>query len=271
MMADTAGRFFWYNTPVSKKHTVMTVALVLAASAAQAGKQPFSRYQTIVDRQMFGELPAGFDPTKMPSEVARSSAKQGQELTKEQEKLQSAIHFSAINVTPEGTTAVGFTDNANPKAPVHYYLKVGETRDGWKVVEADPKAATMTIAKDDIEVSLSLGGNSGKGAGQTKSRSGAGELAGGSGSPMLKTLRGRRAQREQREAAERERLRAEQEAKEAEREEQAENDKAQREAEREETRSQMRTLMEELRRVREEKARQQPQQQADDDANNDPE
>ena len=269
MGVDTADRFFWYNTLVSKKHTVITVALVLAASAAQAEKQPFSRYQTIGDRQMFGELPAGFDPTKMPSEVARSSAKQGQELTKEQEKLQSSIHFSAINVTPEGTTAVGFTDNSNPKAPVHYYLKEGETRDGWKVVEADPKAATMTIAKDDIEVSLSLGGNSGKGAGQTKSRSGASEPASG-GSPMLKTLRGRRAQREQREAAERERLRAELEAKDAEREEQAEKDKAQREAEREETRSQMRTLMEELRRVREEKAKQQPQQ-ADDDANNDPE
>lgn len=269
MRADTAGRFFWYNTLVSKKHTVITVALVLAVSAAQAEKQPFSRYQTIVDRQMFGELPPGFDPTKMPSEVARSSAKQGQELTKEQEKLQSAIHFSAINVTPDGTTAVGFTDNSNPKAPVHYYLKEGETRDGWRVVEADPKAATMTIAKEDIEVSLSLGGNSGKGAGQTKSRSGAGEPAAG-GSSMLKTLRGRRAQREQREAAERERLRAEQEAKDAEREEQAEKDKAQREAEREETRSQMRTLMEELRRVREEKAKQQPQQ-AEDDANNDPE
>ena len=271
MGTDTEDRFFWYNTLVSKKHTVITVALVLAASAAQAEKQPFSRYQTIVDRQMFGELPAGFDPTKMPSEVARSSAKQGQELTKEQEKLQSSIHFSAINVTPDGATAVGFTDNSNPKAPVHYYLKEGETRDGWKVVEADPKAATMTIAKGDIEVSLSLGGNSGKGAGQTKSRTGGNEpAAGGSGSPMLKTLRGRRAQREQREAAERERLRAEQEAKDAEREEQAEKDKAQREAEREETRSQMRTLMEELRRVREEKARQQPQQ-ADDDANNDPE
>lgn len=263
-------RFFWYNTLVSKKHTVMTVALVLAAFAVQAGKQPFSRYQTIVDRQMFGELPADFDPTKMPSEVARSSAKQGQELTKEQEKLQSSIHFSAINITPDGVTAVGFTDNSNPKAPVHYYLKEGETRDGWKVVEADPKAATMTIAKGDIEVSLSLGGNSGKGAGQTKSRAGGNESAAAGGSPMLKTLRGRRAQREQREAAERERLRAELEAKDAEREEQAEKDKAQREAEREETRSQMRTLMEELRRVREEKAKQQPQQ-TDDDANNDPE
>ncbi|MBR2838340.1 MAG: hypothetical protein IKE55_06145, partial [Kiritimatiellae bacterium] len=154
------------------KH-IAALALALSALAAQAGKQPLSRYQSIIDRQMFGELPAGFDPTKMPSEVARSSGKQGQELTKEQEKLQSAIHFSAINVTPDGATAVGFTDNSNPKTPVHYYLKVGETRDGWKVTEADAKAATMTIEKGDIEVSLSLGGNSGKGGGTT-AKAGAG-------------------------------------------------------------------------------------------------
>ena len=251
--------------------TLLTVTAALAAATLFAERQPFSRYQSIVDRQMFGELPAGFDPTKMPSEVARSSAKQGQELTKEQEKLQSAIHFSAINITPEGSTVVGFTDNSNPKTPVHYYLKVGETRDGWKVVEADPKAATMTVAKDDIEVSLSLGGNSGKGAGQTKSRGGAEEPAAG-GLHGIKTLRSRRAQREA-EAAAREKLRAEQAAreaeKEAEREEQAEKDRAQREAEREENRNQMKALFEELRRAREEK--QQQSQQADDDANNDPE
>ena len=148
----------------------MLLAAVFAALSASAEKQPYSRYEKIVERQMFGELPPGFDPTKMPSEVARASGKQEQELTKEQEQLKSAIHFSAINVTPDGATAVGFTDNSNPKAPVHYYLKKGEERDGWKVEAADAKTATMTVVKGDIEVTLTLGGNSGKGGGTTAAR-----------------------------------------------------------------------------------------------------
>ena len=96
--------------------------VVMLALALQAERQPFSRYQPIIDRQMFGELPADFDPEKMPSEVAKSSAKGEAELTKEQEQIKSAIRFSSINITPSGETAVGFADNSDPKAPRHYYL-----------------------------------------------------------------------------------------------------------------------------------------------------
>lgn len=142
--------------------------LVLSMSVGlKAEKQPFDRYQPILDRQMFGQVPEGFDPTKPPSEVAKSSGSAQRELTKEQEQLKSSIHFSVINVTPDGETAVGFTDNSDPKAPVHYYLKVGEKRNGWEVQEADPQKATMTIAKGDIVVSLELGANSAKTAGAT--------------------------------------------------------------------------------------------------------
>lgn len=254
------------------KHILSLLAILSVAAPVAAERQPFSRYQTILDRQMFGELPVGFDPTKMPNEVARSSSsKQGPELTKEQEKLQSAIHFSAINVTPEGATAVGFSDNSNPKAPVHYYLKVGEARDGWKVLEADAKSASMTIAKGDIEVSLSLGGNSGAGAGQTKSRTAdPSEQAGGSA--MLRSLRGRRALREKREADAFKKLREEQEAK-AEREAEARAEReAEAKAEREEQRKQLLAIQEELRKAREEKAQQrQHQQEAEENADNDTE
>lgn len=138
--------------------------VVMLALALQAERQPFSRYQPIIDRQMFGELPADFDPEKMPSEVAKSSAKGEAELTKEQEQIKSAIRFSSINITPSGETAVGFADNSDPKAPRHYYLKVGERRDGWELKEADAVKATMTIAKGDVTVSLSLGGDSSKSA-----------------------------------------------------------------------------------------------------------
>ena len=239
---------------VVSKHTVVAL-LALAAFAARAEKQPFSRYESIVERQMFGALPAGFDPTKMPSEVARGGGKQEKELTKEQEKLQSAIHFSMINLTPDGSTAVGFTDNSNPKTPVHYYLKVGESRDGWKVEEADAKAATMTIVRGDVQVSLTLGGNSGKGGGQTQQRGAAGGESAAGGGGLLNTLRGRRALRERRaEAAHSEelkKLREEQAAKEEERAARAAEESAQREAEREEQRKQLQAIQEELRKTRE--------------------
>jgi hypothetical protein len=226
--------------------------LVVAASVVFAEQQPFERYQSIVDREMFGKTPPNFDPTKPSSEAPKTEQKS---LTREQEVLKSSIHFSAINVTPDGATAVGFTDNANPKLPIHYYLKVGEERNGWKVVEADAVKATMRIVKNDVEVSLSLGANSAKGGGTTAAanaaardlgergmaagrragllgqRRGQGAALGGgdpNGPARLGSLRERRAAREQERQAE------------------AEKEKAQREAEREEQRKELQQLKDEL-------------------------
>ena len=235
--------------------------MALAASAAFAEKQPISRYQSIIDRQMFGPLPPGFDPTKSPNEVQKTSGAEERQLSQEQEKLQSSIHFSVINVTPDGATAVGFTDNSDPKAPVHYYLKVGEKRNGWEVKEADPQAATMTIAKGDIEVSLSLGGNSAKDGGTTKAGAAASAANATSAAGMRRpglfgggSLRARRLQRQQEQAEAAAKLQAEQAAKDAERQAQAEQEKQQREAECAEQRQQLLAIQEELKKVREAKA-----------------
>ena len=243
--------------------SIILIAIALFLSAAYAEKQPIERYQSIIDRQMFGPLPPGFDPTKSPNEVQKTSSKEEKQLTLEQEKLQSSIHFSVINVTPEGATAVGFTDNSDPKAPVHYYLKVGEKRNGWEVKEADANKASMTIAKGDIEVSLTLGGNSAKDGGTSRAGSaapattapsaarrpgmlGGGLLGGGS-------LRARRMQRQQEAQAAAAKQREEQAAKDAERQAQAEQEKQQREVERAEQRQQLLAIQEELKRVREAK------------------
>ena len=245
--------------------SIVLIAVALFLSAAYAEKQPISRYQSIIDRQMFGPLPPGFDPTKSPNEVQKTSGREEKQLTQEQERLQSSIHFSVINVTPEGATAVGFTDNSDPKAPVHYYLKVGEKRNGWEVKEADANKASMTIAKGDIEVSLTLGGNSAKDGGTSRAGGAASAatapgaarrpgLLGGGGLLGSGSLRARRLQRQQEEQAAAAKQREEQAAKDAERQAQAEQEKQQREAERAEQRQQLLAIQEELKRVREAKA-----------------
>jgi hypothetical protein len=141
---------------------IALLALILPVTAASAAaERSFERYQSIIDRQMFGNLPADFDPAKSPNEVTKSG-KKDVELSKEQERVKSAVHFSMIDQPPGGDTVVGFSDNSDPKAPKHYRLKVGESSDGWTVVEADARQEKMKIVKDDIEVELKLGGNSAK-------------------------------------------------------------------------------------------------------------
>ena len=253
---------------------VLFLVCVSILSVAFAEKQPIGRYQSIIDRQMFGPLPPGFDPTKSPNDVQKSSSKDEKQLTQEQEKLQSSIHFSVINVTSDGQPEVGFTDNSDPKAPKHYFLKVGESRDGWTVKDANAENATMTIAKGEIEVSLSLGGNSAKDGGTSKAGGVAASAAGGrrrSGLLGGGTLRARRLQRQQERQANDAKQREEQAAREAERQAQAEQEKAQRDAERAEQRQQLLAIQEELKKVREAKAATEAKNEEDGAANNEAE
>ena len=236
-------------------------ALAAAACPALAEKVGYDHYKTIVDRQMFGPLPADFDPTKMPSEVAKSSSSASAaaeaQLTKEQEKLKSAVRFSVINVTPQGDVAVGFTDSSNAKTPKHYYLKRGEARDGWLVKEADPETATVTLEKDGIELPLAIGEDSAKknpkkGAGVAKDQA---RGANPGRSSLLGSVGARRRSRKEeqaKQAADNAQLKRQLEEM-KERQEQdrleREQEEAQRNAEEEATREECRKELESLRQV----------------------
>ena len=229
-----------------KRQTILMAAL-FAGLAACAERQPYSHYQTIVDRQMFGPLPEDFDPTKLPSEAKSSQkqrGKQAENLTKEQEKLKSAVRFSVLNVTPGGAVKVGFTDNSDRKAPRNYYLGVGETRDGWVVKEADPDAATMTIEKGEVEITLTIGGDSAKSEKAT-TRAGAANAArpgGPTRSRLLNTkglTRKERRQRTEEELAELKKAQAEDEERRA-------AEKAEQDAKREEDKQSLQTMRTQL-------------------------
>lgn len=248
----------------------LTTFFAVFALALFAERQPIERYQPIIDRSMFGRPPPGFDPTKPSSEVSKSDTKTQDEL-QAQANIKTAIRFSAINVTPEGSTAVGFTDSSDAKNPVHYYLKVGESRNGWLVKDADPVKATMTIAKDDVEVMLSIGGNSAQADASVKGNTpralgGSGLLSRRTGlatsqqpGTPLSSLRGRRLLREQQRQADAAEAEAKKEAeaqRQAEAQRREEEERAQRAAEREEQRTQLLQIQEELRKAREARAAQ---------------
>lgn len=279
-------KMFSYDKLVLR--TVLAVALCGCALFSRAEKQPYDRYQPIVDRQMFGALPPGFDPTKPAAAVdKREQQRQEEARKKQEEKIKSAIRFSMCNVTPEGATAVGFTDSSDSKNPRHYYLKVGESRDGWTVKEADPAAATMTIVKnidtpDAIEVSLTIGGDSGKGAGTTARanrsnvgadhRAAAGAPAGGRDGIMGGSLRSRRMLREQERRQAEEKVaaeRAEREKKQAElqaaREARDAEEKAKAAEEREQQRQQLLAIQEELKKAREATAKKESEEAKEED------
>lgn len=169
-----------------------------------AATRPFADYQTVIDRQMFGAPPKGFDPSKMPSDVAKANSKAEQEKSKAEEKIRRAIRFSVLNVTADGEVMVGFTDQRDAKNPLNYYMKVGETRNGWTVKDADRTEATMTIVDEEgIEVSLRLGGDSAsdpqsvKALAENKAVSNANAAAPTTaGAPRLLSMRARRMAKE---------------------------------------------------------------------------
>lgn len=250
-----------------RKNLPVALLILLAGTAAADSKvtaetvESVGEYQTIIDRQMFGQPPAGFDPMKMPSEVSKSAQK---EVAKEQEKLQKAVHFSVINIASDGAAVVGFSDNSDPKKPVHLYLRVGESRGGWMVKAADPKTASATLVKDGVELNMKLGDNSAQAAGtpvpavmplaSTGARS-RGLLNGSAAglNAQTQTLRSRRSLFRQREAAQKARD-EELARREAELNAQREQDRQEREAEQAELREQLNNLRKELRASSEAKA-----------------
>jgi len=141
-----------------RSHIVAGLLLGLGAAAAAfaasegAGQPSFGHYQPILDRMPFGTPPPNFgeapvDPAAAQSEEAAKA---------EQQKLAQQINMSAVNITSDGKTAIGFTD-LSEKPPINYYLLEGASAGGWKVLSANYDEETATIEKNAISITLKLG------------------------------------------------------------------------------------------------------------------
>lgn len=115
---------------------------------------PFSRYQPIIDRMPFGALPASFNPNA-DAEADAAAQKTAEQEKAEQQQVAKQLSFSALNITPRGTIAVGFTDRSvNP--PQSHYLEVGTSAQGWTVVNADYDENWAQFTKDDVTITMHL-------------------------------------------------------------------------------------------------------------------
>lgn len=111
---------------------------------------PFSDYQPILDRMPFGALPANFNP------AAAEQTQTDAQVEAQQQQLAKQVSMSCVNITPDGSTAVGFTD-LSEKPPQNYYLRVGSDSRGWNVLAADYDGEWAQLEKDGVTITLKLG------------------------------------------------------------------------------------------------------------------
>ena len=104
-----------------------------------------ARYEGILARMPFGLPPP---PPATPPPAAPPA-------TPPPPPFATKLTLCAINRTPMGSLAVGFTDAS--QNPIHsYYLDVGETQDGFTAVSADFDQECAEIAKDGTTITLWL-------------------------------------------------------------------------------------------------------------------
>lgn len=145
-MLNTAANIFYLAAILS-----LVSGGVSATQQSSFAPPPFSHYEPILERMPFGELPQNFGVTVDPN-----AEKEAAHQKMEQEKLARKINMSAVNITPQGETAIGFTD-LSQKPPVSYYLVVGDESGGWKVNSANYTEETAEIEKDGVTIELKMG------------------------------------------------------------------------------------------------------------------
>jgi len=99
---------------------------------------PFSRYEEIIYRQPFGFPP----PPPAPSAAAAAAA-----AVPPPPSFATKITLCALNRTPAGSVVAGFFDSSfNP--PHNHYLAIGESEEGFTVLNADVDLEFAILDKD---------------------------------------------------------------------------------------------------------------------------
>lgn len=142
--------------------TILTLGVAFAAAAIDDGFKP---YQKIPERMPFGRPSSESNPnnpaTSLASEdddaVESENPADQAELEAIAENIRATVRVCALNVLPDGKTVVGFTDGTYTPAR-NRLLALGQSADGWTVLEVDVAARSVVLERDGVAVSLTLGG-----------------------------------------------------------------------------------------------------------------
>ena len=127
-----------------KAPLLLCLAAPLALAHGEAGR---GRYQPIIDAKPFGD---------MAQQVSAEAAADAAEQQRQREEIAQKFRMVGITDLPDGSRKIAFLDETGG-AFASYLLGVGETQNGFTLVEADYDAEWATLAKDGLTFTLGLG------------------------------------------------------------------------------------------------------------------
>lgn len=122
------------------------LCLILLPVAAGAGLGDRQEYQPIIDAKPFGEM----------AEDLADGSRTAEEEQKQKEEIASKFRMCGITDTPDGTRKIAFVDETSGSM-ASYLIGIGETQNGFMLLDADYEAATATLCKDGLTFTLGLG------------------------------------------------------------------------------------------------------------------
>lgn len=127
---------------------LLLLLLILAPLAAFAQSEAPTRehYQPIVDAKPFGDV---------AKQVSAEEAAKAAEEQKQKEELAQKFRMVGITDYPDGTRKIAFLDETQGVAS--YLLGIGESENGFTLIEADYDAEWATLTKDGLTFTLGLG------------------------------------------------------------------------------------------------------------------
>ena len=125
---------------------LLLLTLAPLAAFAQSEAPTREHYQPIVDAKPFGDV---------AKQVSAEEAAKATEEQKQKEEIAQKFRMVGITDYPDGTRKIAFLDETQGIAS--YLLGIGESENGFTLVEADYDAEWATLTKDGLTFTLGLG------------------------------------------------------------------------------------------------------------------
>lgn len=125
---------------------LLLLTLAPLAAFAQSEAPTREHYQPIVDAKPFGDV---------AKQVSAEEAAKAAEEQKQKEEIAQKFRMVGITDYPDGTRKIAFLDETQGIAS--YLLGIGESENGFTLVEADYNAEWATLTKDGLTFTLGLG------------------------------------------------------------------------------------------------------------------